>query len=60
MKHKEYQSIFKQVHITNDSSFSNNLDWFLRNHPDMKIEQIIVHKPYHVTIIYSELKQINP
>lgn len=58
MKNKEYQRVFKQAHITNDGSFSNNLDGFLRNHPNMKIEQTIVHKPYHVTIIYSELIEV--
>ena len=58
MKNKEYQRVFKQVHITNDSSFSDNLNWFLEKHPNMKIEQTIVHKPYHVTIIYSELIEV--
>lgn len=54
-KYKEYERVFKQAHITNDRCFSTNLDYFLKNHPNMKIEHTIIHKPYHVTIIYSEL-----
>lgn len=55
---KEYKKVLKQVHLDNDSSFNNNLSKFLANHPNMKIEHTIVHKPYHVTIIYSELEEV--
>ena len=62
MKNKEYKKVLAHCHISpnSHSSFDENMNYFLKSHPDMKIEQIIVHKPYHVTIIYSELKQTNP
>ena len=55
MKYKEYKKVLNQRHIDNCSNFSENLQRFLDNHPDIKIVETIVHKPYHITIIYQEL-----
>ena len=55
---KEFKKILKQVHITNEVNFSINLEVFLDDNPNITIINTIVHKPYHVTIIYSELIEI--
>ena len=55
MAYKEYKRVLKSEHITNYSNFSLNLQNFLDENPDIKIIDTIVHKAYHVTIIYQEL-----
>jgi len=55
---KEYKKVLKQVYIDNCPSFNLNMDKFLDNNPEVKILHTIVHQPYHVTIIYQELKEI--
>lgn len=57
-KRKEYKRVRKQVHIDNVRNFTDNLQRFLDKNPDAKIEHILQHKAYHITIIYSELKEI--
>lgn len=52
-KYKEFKKELKQVYITNDRSFSTTLESFLTKNPGIKIVSTIVHKPYHVTIIYE-------
>ena len=52
-KYKEFKKILKQVHITNENNFNNDLQNFLDTNPEVKIVNTIVHKPYHVTIIYE-------
>jgi len=42
----------------NGYDFKESMNFFLKNHPDAKIEHIIVHKPYHVTLIYSTLIKV--
>jgi len=54
-KYKEYKKVIKQVHIDNQTNFSNNLESFLNRNPDIKIITTILHKPYHITIIYEVL-----
>ena len=58
MNYKEYKKVLKQVHIDNDYDFSRNLQIFLDANPDLKIIEIIVHKPYRITIIYQVLEEI--
>lgn len=57
---KEYKRVVRHVHISPDErySYDMNMNIFLANHPNLKIEHTIVHKPYHVSIIYSELEEI--
>lgn len=60
--YKQYRKIFKQKSIDNYLVFGDNLNNFLNNvinkNPNSKIEHIIIHKPYHITIIYSVLEEI--
>lgn len=60
--YKQYKRVFKQEHIDNYLSFNDNLNKFLNNiinkNPTAKIEHIINHKAYHITIIYSVLEEI--
>lgn len=58
MNYKEYKKVLKQVHIDNHPNFSTNLQRFLDANPDLKIVKTIVHKPYHVTIIYQVLEEV--
>lgn len=58
MAYKQYNKVLKQVHIDNYTDFNRNLDEFLSRHQNIKIEHIITHKPYHITIIYSELIEV--
>jgi hypothetical protein len=51
--YKEFKKELKQVHITNDYGFTKELEKFLEKNQNIKIIQTIVHKPYHVTIIYE-------
>lgn len=57
-KYRQYRKVLKQVHIDNHIDFNRDLDRFLAKNANIKIEHIITHKPYHVTIIYSELIEI--
>lgn len=61
-KYKEYKKIFKETLIDNYPDFNQNLDKFLNNvinkNFTAKIEYIIHHTPYCVTIIYSILEEI--
>lgn len=59
MKRKEYKKVYRQIHIDNEPHFSDNLGRLLRNIDGGKIEHIITHKPYHITIIYSKLEEVN-
>ena len=58
MKYREYRKVLTNQHITNDGNFSRNLESFLKANPDIKIIETIVHKPYHVTIIYQEMVEV--
>ena len=56
---KEFSKKRECVNIDNIKSFRVNLQEFLDKYPDVKIIETIVHKPYHVTIIYERLIPIN-
>lgn len=47
----------KQEHIDNNRNFSVNLENFLRRNKECVIEDIITHKPYHITILYREIDE---
>ena len=55
---KEFKKVYKNVNIDNNPDFNRNLSTFLVNNPDIKIEKIITHKPYHITIIYTVLELV--
>jgi hypothetical protein len=55
MKYKEFKKVLRSICIDNNSSFNDNLQSFLTNNPNIKILNIITHKPYHITIIYEVL-----
>lgn len=57
-KYKEYKKVIKHEHLDNIRGFNREMDEFLERHQNIKILHTIVHKPYHVTIIYEELKEI--
>lgn len=59
MAYKEYKKVIKHKRITNDSSFTFEMDLFLEKNPDIKILHCIVHRPYHVSIIYEVLVEVN-
>lgn len=57
---KEYKRRRYQDHVSNDlhHRFDDNLNKWLRTHQDDKIEHILQHKPYHITIIWSRLEEV--
>ena len=56
----EYKKVRTAVNIEQSigRSFRDEMRNFLKTNPDAKIEHIVVHKPYHVTVIYSTLIKV--
>ena len=52
-KYKEFKTELKQIHITNEINFTDNLQRFLDKNNGVKILHIIKHSPYNVTLIYE-------
>lgn len=57
--YKEFRTVRKSVHIDNERNFQDNLNKWIKDNPNVKIEHIITHKAYHITIIYSQTFEVN-
>jgi len=57
---KEFKKVYKQVLITNDYKYTEDMERFLKevNRNGYKIEYVIPHRAYHTSILYSILEEV--
>lgn len=58
MRNKEYKKVLKHKVIDNKYNFTEDMNQFLKDNPDIKIIETISHRAYHVSIIYQVLIEV--
>ena len=59
MASKKFKKVLRNKRIdTIEHGFTENLQRFLNDNPDIKIVSVITHEIYNVTIIYQELIEV--